>query len=71
MKNIKQHDEPNKATLNQAEAVAKIAKELLGLDTIETRNSDEIDFSEQSVWQLRAALEAAYNAGLVASLQKK
>lgn len=40
-----------------------IAAEKLGLLTLETRNSDRLDFSEQSVWQLRAALEAAYEAG--------
>jgi hypothetical protein len=55
---------------DRAEAVAGIAKEILGLETLDTRNSDSLDFSEQAVWTLRAALEAAYNAG-ASSPQKK
>ena len=51
------------AASSQDETIRMIAKELLGLDTIETRKSDRLDFSDQAVWQLRAALEAAYNAG--------
>lgn len=40
-----------------------IAKEILGLETLETRNSDSLDFREHAVWTLKAALEAAYEAG--------
>ena len=54
------------AVSSQEETIRTIAKELLGLDTIETRKSDRLDFSDQAVWQLRAALEAAYNAGKAA-----
>jgi hypothetical protein len=43
--------------------IERIGRELLGLETLETRNSDSLDFSEQAVWTLRRALEAAYNAG--------
>lgn len=78
MKNTMQRDERNKtrsyrqafAARDRAEAVAGIAREILGLETLDTRNSDSLDFSEQAVWTLRAALEAAYNAG-ASSLQKK
>jgi hypothetical protein len=55
------------AGLDRAEAVAGIAKEILGLETLDTRNSDSLDFSEQAVWTLRAALEAAYAAGLASA----
>lgn len=41
----------------------KIAKDILGLDTLETRNSDAHDFSDQPVWSLQQALEAAFKAG--------
>jgi hypothetical protein len=41
----------------------KIAKEILDLETLETRNMDRLDFHELSVWEIRDALEAAYNAG--------
>lgn len=39
----------------------------LGLSTLETRCSDNLDFHDLAVWQLRAALEAAYRAGLAAA----
>jgi len=45
------------------EELAKIAKEMLLIDTLETRHSDFMDFHEVSVWQLRKALEAAYVLG--------
>jgi len=51
-------------------AIETIAKQVLGLDTLETRKSDSLDFSEQAVWTLREALEAAYAAGLAAGLRK-
>lgn len=41
----------------------KIAAELLRIETLETRNMDELDFHEVSVWGIKAALEAAYEAG--------
>jgi hypothetical protein len=46
---------------------AKIAKEILDLETLETRNMDSLDFHELSVWEIRNALEAAYNAGRAAA----
>ena len=45
------------------EALLKIAREVLNLETLETRRSDGLDFSDQAVWQLKEALEAAFNAG--------
>lgn len=39
-----------------------IAKKM-GFETMETRNSDRLDFREVAVWQVRAALEAAFAAG--------
>lgn len=41
----------------------KIAAEILRIETLETRNMDELDFHEVSVWGIKAALEAAYEAG--------
>ncbi len=41
----------------------KIAKEILWIETLETRSSDSLDFHEVSVWGLKEALEAAYKAG--------
>jgi Family of unknown function (DUF6900) len=50
--------------------IAKIAREVLGLETIETRGRDGLDFSEQAVWSLREALEAAYRAGVAQNSTK-
>jgi len=43
--------------------LASIAKHAMGVETLETRNSDDLDFHDCSVWQIRTALEAAYMAG--------
>ena len=51
--------------------LAQIAKERLGLETLETRKSDSLDFHDLAVWTLRAALQAAYQAGHAAALATK
>lgn len=43
--------------------INKIAREILDLETLETRNSDSLDFHDLAVWEIRKALEAAYRAG--------
>ena len=43
--------------------IEKIAAKILGLETLKNRGSDSLDFSDQSVWQIKEALEAAYKAG--------
>jgi len=40
-----------------------IAKEHLFMETLETRNSDGLDFHEVSVWGVKKALEMAYELG--------
>lgn len=45
-----------------------IAAKHLSRETLETRNSDSLDFSDQAVWSLKAALEAAYEAGAQAAI---
>ncbi|QDU71053.1 DUF6900 domain-containing protein [Mucisphaera calidilacus] len=50
-----------RATTDQA--LHRIASETLGLETLETRKSDSLDFHEVSVWGVKAALEQAYEAG--------
>ena len=47
----------------RALVLEEISRRILGLETLETRGSDSLDFSDQSVWNLKAALEAAYLAG--------
>ena len=51
------------------ETLADIAKKVLSIETLETRKMDSLDFHDISVWELRAALEAAYRAG-AASVKK-
>lgn len=43
--------------------LAQIAKNELHLETLETRKSDSLDFHDCAVWSIKAALEAAYEAG--------
>lgn len=51
--------------------LAQIAAEKLGVETLETRNSDRLDFHDLSVASLRAALAAAYEAGRAAAAKPK
>lgn len=43
--------------------LATIARQELGIETIETRNSDSLDFHNINVASLRVALRAAYDLG--------
>ena len=40
-----------------------IATDHLFIATLETRNSDRLDFHDVSVWAVKAALQAAFEAG--------
>ncbi len=54
-----------------ADLMAGIAEKHLFIETLETRNWDQHDFHEVSVWGVKAALEAAYAAGLAAAREAK
>jgi len=41
------------------------------MSVLETRKSDSLDFHDLAVWQMRAALEAAYQAGLAAAKREQ
>ena len=57
----------NKNTNDQMDkAVAEIAARILGVETLTPQNRDSLDFHDLSVWNIRRALEAAYEAGLAA-----
>jgi len=45
---------------------ALIALDKLGLSTLAIQGSDGLDFHELPVWSIKAAMEAAYQAGLKA-----
>lgn len=44
--------------------LTQIAQSKLGIETLETRKSDSLDFHDVAVWCLRDALEAAFTAGV-------
>ena len=41
-----------------------IAQKHLGIETLQTRNADSLDFPDTAVWCLKDALEAAFKAGI-------
>ena len=43
---------------------ALIAEKHLFIETLETRNSDRLDFHDVAVWSVRDALEATFKAGV-------
>ena len=45
----------------------RLAKEHLFIDTLQTQHSDRLDFHDVSVWGIKAALQAAYDAGTKAT----
>lgn len=47
--------------------LTRIAQEHLFIETLETRKSDSLDFHDVSVWGVKEALIAAYQAGLAAA----
>ena len=54
-------------TLDQQ--MQQIALDHLFIETLETRNSDRMDFHEVSVWGVKSDLMAAYEAGRQAAKQ--
>ncbi len=55
--------------MTKNKAIEKLAKEL-GFETLETRKSDRLDFKELAVWEIKKALDAAYEAGREAASAK-
>lgn len=45
------------------QTLLQIARTTLDIETLETQRSDRLDFHDVAVWSLKAALEAAYQAG--------
>jgi hypothetical protein len=50
--------------------LAEIAMKHFFIETLETRNSDSLDFHDVAVWAIRSALEAAYAAGAAAAAKR-
>jgi len=56
----------DKKLIDQSLAVSKIAIQILGIKTFDVRSSDQLDFYDLSVGSIKAALDAAYEAGMSA-----
>lgn len=56
----------NQAAQQLERLLLQIAQQHLLVETLETRNSDSLDFHDASVWSIKSALMAAYQAGLAA-----
>ena len=51
--------------MNQIDTILTlIAQKHLGIETLQTRSSDRLDFHDTAVWCIRDALEAAFKAGV-------
>ena len=51
--------------------IEDLAAKRLGIHTLQTRNSDGLDFHIIAVWELKAVLEAAYQAGQQAAQARR
>ena len=63
---VRKHINPNLAPiapLTREQEIEEIARRVLKIEGLETRNSDALDFHELAVWTIQAALEAAHEAG--------
>ena len=49
--------------IDRQAALEAIAADMLSIETLATRNSDRLDFHDVAVWTLKAALNAAFEAG--------
>lgn len=52
-----------KPSAKELAAIVAAALEHTSLETLETRKSDVLDFHDLSVWEIKAALLAAFEAG--------
>lgn len=59
---------PKASQQNIDQLLTEIAKKHLSLETLETRNSDSLDFHDVAVWSLKDVLQEAYEAGLSAKI---
>lgn len=60
---IGRRDATPSTTRRRDEQLTAIARTVLGMETLETRNADRDDFHELGVWQIHSALRQVYSAG--------
>lgn len=63
------HEIGTNATTDQQ--LLQIARQHLQTTTLETRHSDQLDFQEVSVWGIKSALQAAFEAGRQSACAKR
>ena len=51
--------------------IARIAADVLGIETLETRNFDSLDCHHLAIWDVRRALLLAFNAGQSTTTKKE
>ena len=51
----------------QTQTLQEIARKHLHIETLETQKSDRLDFHDVAVWNIEAALKAAFEAGQAAA----
>lgn len=52
-----------KQTSRADDILLEIAKKNLGLETLDARGNDRLDFKECAVWSIKKSLEEAFHAG--------
>ncbi len=62
---------PTHANAARNTQLMEIAERHFFLETLETRNSDQLDFYDVAVWAIRSALEAAFEAGRQSELASR
>jgi hypothetical protein len=58
---------PERKCMDREQTVRELATKHFGVETLEERKSDRLDFHSVPVWSMRAALGAAYDAGRAAA----
>lgn len=53
-----------------AQTLQEIARKHLRIETLETQKSDRLDFHDLAVWNIEAALKAAFEAGQAHAQQR-
>lgn len=61
---------PRKKAVSKDELISQIAQQHLSIETLAIRNSDSLDFHDVAVWSIKAALEAAFEAGKTQAKKK-
>lgn len=65
-----QPGEHDAAAMQSDQWIRKIALDTLSIPTLHTQGTDSLDFHDVAVWQVEAALKAAFEAGALSAAKK-